>query len=352
MKTIALTGAAVGVVLLLAVAVGLGVTGTHSPEATGPQVPRESVSGDSNACSGEARSEGFPLGPGPFDLALLANIQAESDPQKSSDAVQHAADSVPDAQLCSALNALVRNTNAAAVELCKVLARRWAETDLPAAVSWAEHFSGEAFQSEALRQVAIVWADRDLKGAAVWIAALPEACDKEAARISLAYEACRTEPLLALQLVIGSAPGPDRDGLLVHAVSQWAGADSRAAWEWASRVPDASLRDQLLASVAVASAEQDAEAAAGLVAGSLPAGPEQQRAAVAVAQRWARKSPRDAASWAVRFPDSVRAYAVQNVVTVWTDQDSEAATAWLQQLPQDSLQDFGVTPGGHPAGGP
>jgi hypothetical protein len=348
MKAIAVAGLAMGMVLVLAVAVGLGLTGTGTPVADAPQAAREMLRSNAKlACSVEA-SPRVPA----VVISLLAMIEAVTDPENGSDVIQRAADSVPDSHLCLALNALVRSTNAAAPELCKVLTRRWAETDLSTAVLWAEHFSGQAFQSEALRQVAIVWANRDLKAAADWIAAMPDECDKEAARISVGYEACRTQPLVALQLAIESAPGPDRDGLLVHAISQWADADSRAAWEWASRVPDSCLRDHLLAAVAVAAAEQDGASAAGLVASSLPTGPQQERAAVAVAQRWARKSPREAASWVVRFPDSVRASAVQNVVTLWTDQDSEAAAAWVQQLPEDSRRDFGLTGAGHPAGAP
>jgi hypothetical protein len=61
--------------------------------------------------------------------------------------------------------------------------------------------------------------------------------------------------------------------------------------------------------------------------------------AVAIVQRWAQKSPLDTASWVTQFPDSpARDAAVQNLVSLWTAQDSQAALTWLQKLPEGNLQ--------------
>jgi hypothetical protein len=100
----------------------------------------------------------------------------------------------------------------------------------------------------------------------------------------------------------------------------------------------------LLASGAVAGAEQDGAAAANLAATALDAGEDQERAAVAIVQRWAQKSPRAAATWVEHFPDTpARDASAQNLVALWTVQDSKAAAAWLRGLPEGSLRESGST---------
>jgi hypothetical protein len=79
------------------------------------------------------------------------------------------------------------------------------------------------------------------------------------------------------------------------------------------------------------------------VARSLPAGVEQDRAVVATIQRWAERSPRDAAGWLIQLPETpARDAAAQNLVMLWALEDKDAARDWLQQLPQGSLRTAGL----------
>jgi hypothetical protein len=196
----------------------------------------------------------------------------------------------------------------------------------------------------ALEQIAIVWANTDLAAASSWVEALPDGDARQAAALNLAYEAARSEPVKALEVASGLAATPARDDLLVHAISQWGGADAAAAAAWAVSVPDLSLRQRLLAGVAVASAAQDGAAAAALAVNSLVAGEEQDRTVVSIVQRWAQNSPQAAASWVSQFPDSpLREAAVQNLLSRWTAQDAEAAGNWLRELPAGPLRDLGIT---------
>jgi hypothetical protein len=103
------------------------------------------------------------------------------------------------------------------------------------------------------------------------------------------------------------------------------------------------LQQKLLGAVAVAVADQSGPAAAALAAKSLGSGIEQDRTVVAVVQRWAEKSPREAAGWLVQFPDTpARDAAVQNLVELWALQDAEAPRTWLQQLPPGGLRTAGL----------
>jgi hypothetical protein len=135
-------------------------------------------------------------------------------------------------------------------------------------------------------------------------------------------------------------PTPERDDLLVHAISQWPGTDSPAAAAWAMAVLDPSLRQRLVGAVAVASAEQDGAGAANLIANALAPGDEQDRTAVSIVQRWAQSSPRTAASWVSQFPDTLsRNAAVQQLLAFWIPQDAEAAAQWLRGLSTGSLRE-------------
>ncbi len=109
------------------------------------------------------------------------------------------------------------------------------------------------------------------------------------------------------------------------------------------KVLDPSLRQRLVAAVAVAWAEQDGAAAATLAASALEAGDEQDRAAVSIVQRWAQHSPQAAASWVSQLPDAPsRDAAVQNLLPLWIAQDTEAAGNWLRELPAGPLRDSGI----------
>jgi len=126
--------------------------------------------------------------------------------------------------------------------------------------------------------------------------------------------------------------------LLAHAVSQWASVEGKAAAEWAQRDPDPLLRHRLLGAIAVGFAKQDPGAAAALVAAGLPAGREQDCAAVAIVQRWAQQAPEDAARWVAQFADTPsRTAAAENLAALWAARDESQARALLRLCQQAKL---------------
>jgi hypothetical protein len=135
---------------------------------------------------------------------------------------------------------------------------------------------------------------------------------------------------------------PERDTLLIHAISQWAEVDPVTATAWAEAVPEVELRQRLVAATSVALANQNGAAAAKLAVNVLRPGEDQDRAVVAIVQRWAENSPRTAADWVAQFPDtSVQQLAVQNLVALWTAQDPIGPVNWLRGLPETSLRRAG-----------
>lgn len=279
----------------------------------------------------------------PIHALLLAAVEAETDSVRRGEALERAVELVSDGELPAMLDSLARDVSPEAAELRQLLVHRWAETNAPAAAAWATQLPEGSARRAALEQVAITWANADLPATAGWVRTLPEGDSKLAATLGLAYEAARTEPVMAIELASTSPPTRERDDLLVHSVSQWAGADSAAAAAWAASVPDPSLRQHLLAAVAVASAEQDGAAAATLAVDGLVAGEEQDRTVVSIVQRWVQNSPQAAASWVSQFPDNPSCEpAVQNLLALWTAQDPEAAGNWLRGLPAGPLRDHGI----------
>ena len=279
----------------------------------------------------------------PAHTIPLATIEAETDSDRRSEALDRAVESVSDADLPATLDALVLDASPGAAELRQLLVRRWAESDAPAAAAWTSQLPEGSLRRAALEQVAIAWANTALPAAAAWVQALPESDSKQAATLGLAYEASRTDPVAALELASILPATRERDDLLVHAVSQWPGTDSANAAAWAMNVSDPGLRQRLVAAVAVASAEQDGAVAASLAVNGLVAGDEQDRTAVSIVQRWAQNSPQAAAAWVAQFPDiPSRDAAVQNLLALWIAQDVEAAGNWLRELPAGSLRDAGT----------
>jgi len=227
-------------------------------------------------------------------------------------------------------------------ELRQLVVRRWAEVDGAAAARWVGKLPSGAGRRLALKQVAIAWANQDLGAATQWVEGMAAGAERDGVTLDVGYEAARRAPKAALALAGELEPSRERNDLLVHALSQWAAADAGEAVAWAERVSDAELRQELVATVAVAVAEENGAAAAELVARSLEAGEEQDRAAVSIVQRWAYEAPEGAAAWVAQFPDTAaRTAALRSLVEIWTEQNSEAAAQWLAGLPEGPLRELG-----------
>lgn len=275
------------------------------------------------------------------ELAPLNSSETGSSPRtRSDDELQLAVESIAVADIPAALAALATKSGADAVEMRTLLVRRWAENDPAAAAKWATQLPAGELRPTALEHVATVWGELDLAAATTWLRDLPEGEEKQMATTSIAYEAARSNPVLALELACQLPPALGRDELLVFAVSQWGAENFPAAVEWTGRIADAGLREEMLSAIAVAAASADAPAAATMVASALAPGAAQARAAVAITQRWTQTAPEEAAAWVAQFPDvPLRAVAVENLVGLWGRNDSQAVASWVNDLPAGSLRD-------------
>jgi hypothetical protein len=270
-------------------------------------------------------------------------MEIETDTNRRSELLDQAVESIPIVQLPVVLDSLMELDSPSAVEARERLIRRWAETETPVAAAWATQLSEGPARSAALEQIAAAWGETDLAGAVAWIDTLPAGASRQAATLVTAYEAARTDPFTALEISHSLEPSAERDDLLVHALGQWAGSDFATAADWAGKVSDPTLRARLLIAAATASAEHAPAPAATLVAIDIDAGEVQDRASVALVQRWAQSAPQDAAAWVLQFSEGpARNAATQNLVAQWTSQDAEAAGQWLDELPEGMLRTVGL----------
>ena len=189
---------------------------------------------------------------------------------------------------------------------------------------------------------AAAWAESDLRGALDWAVGATSRVETLQPVLAVSEVAARTEPVAAIDIAAGLAPSPVRDQALAHAVSQWADTQPEEAAQWAAQVQDPELRNELLAAVAVASAEEHPEFAGELAVTNLTAGPVQNNAIVSVVQRWVQRAPEDAAAWVSNFPEGpVRSAATENLFEIWTAQDRSGAEHYVDQMPQGWLREAG-----------
>jgi hypothetical protein len=93
---------------------------------------------------------------------------------------------------------------------------------------------------------------------------------------------------------------------------------------------------------AVRLAQSSPEEAARFVA-ALPAGEEQNKAALAVIDHWVGADPAAAATWASQFPEgSLRVQAVSLAARQWGLRDCNATAGWLETLPTGSSRDAAI----------
>lgn len=272
--------------------------------------------------------------------ALLHEMEQAEAPELQDEVLEHALASVKRVDLRETLEQLAAVEGETARQLREGLVRRWAQLDPKAAAHWAAGLRSPLLISEAVPQIAVAWAQTDFSSTWSWANSLPDAEARQSAQLCAAYEESRFEPEQALQAASNLPQTVGRDNLLAFAASQWAAFDPNAALAWAKQAPDLNLRETLYANILTAFAAQDPSTAAGMVATGLRPGEAQDRAAVAIVQRWAQSSPSDAAGWISRFPEStLRQDSIQALLSIWAAQDAAAAAKWVSTLPGGPLRD-------------
>ncbi len=137
-----------------------------------------------------------------------------------------------------------------------------------------------------------------------------------------------------------SAESAEKTRLLQHFAMRHAELNPEEALAWAESLGSEKEISDAKGRIALVLAESDPERAAGILSESGVAGREFDVSAVQVLQRWAAKSPPEAAAWVVMFPaGQSREAGIKTVVSAWAKSDTRAAFTWLAALQDETIRD-------------
>jgi hypothetical protein len=197
-----------------------------------------------------------------------------------------------------------------------LLLRRWVELNPPSAISWVTQLDDLETAKQLTDVAAVAWSEQDLPAALTWVESLPADDKKFQALADVGYEVARVAPINALQIALQLPAGANTDGLLLHALAQYASADVAQSQQLALGLDPGPLRDRALALIATVQAKQAGPEAAAFAVQNIPPGPELDRAVMGVVQGWAQMDLAEATAWTQTFPpSSLRDQAWQNLAT-------------------------------------
>lgn len=166
----------------------------------------------------------------------------------------------------------------------------------------------------------------------------PAERDKAVAQV--AWDALELDPELAREAFDKLSPGsPERIRLIQHFAMQLAERSPDEALEWAAALGNELETSAACGRIALVISATDPERAGHLLSESGLEGREFDVAVVQVLQRWAAKSPPDAAAWVVLFPPGkAREAGLKTTVSQWARNDAAAAFSWMTGLTDQAVR--------------
>jgi len=221
--------------------------------------------------------------------------------------LQAFAESLPPADLPDAVRELQefqkQNPTESGRELQSRLIRRWAENDVRMAAGWTTQMPAGSDRQEALANIASVWARQNFSEAATWAGQLADDNERPSVLMNVANEAVYTDPQSALKLAATLPSDSTRNDLITRATEVWAAQAPEDALAWAKQISGEALREQVIAGIAMTWGGSDPVAAAKLALNSLAPGEFQNKAVIAILQRWTLTDAPGATAWVNQFPE-------------------------------------------------
>ena len=207
-----------------------------------------------------------------------------------------------------------------------------------AAASLSQAPAGRSF-NEAVVTVAGCWARTNAVKALAWIDGLPDNFNQEQARNAIRFIWVHSDPVAAAPHVEKMPPGGVKNALLENIGREWAAQDLQAALQWATHLTESFDRDIALSSVVEFWSDTE-PAAAGDYALAL-AGELRQRAAKAVAGRWATQDPKAALVWAMKTASpEIERSAAEQAMRLWAAMSPADAEQWVETLADSPERDM------------
>ncbi|MFD0893598.1 hypothetical protein KBB96_07365 [Luteolibacter ambystomatis] len=192
----------------------------------------------------------------------------------------------------------------------------------------------------ALQTMASSWGSSDAEAAMRWAASLP-AEERTKATLTLIPSMARNNPEAAANAIVPFLSDTSKNPNISNAVSQvssyWAAQDPTAATQWAASLPDGTIKDSTIQSIAYSWCGKDPDGAAKWI-DSMPDGKTRDNAVNAMISTTQQNDPATAYRWAESINDDQHRYsAVSNVISNWAGSDPAAAraAALKADLPQE-----------------
>ena len=164
--------------------------------------------------------------------------------------------------------------------------------------------------------------------------------ERDKALAVIAWDAIETDQEIAHEAFGKMSPGsPDKIRLIQHYAMRLAAQNIDEAIEWAETLENETEKSAALSHIAVAIAEINPIRAANLLADADMPGRDFEVAVVQVIQRWAAKTPAEAAAWVTMFhPSAARQAGINVIAGRWLPHDSAAAFAWMEKMTDATLR--------------
>ena len=253
------------------------------------------------------------------------------------------------------------------------LVQEWTTEDPQAAMRAIESLEDPRLRDELLYVGLHGWAEKEPRQAVNWVLARPRSQMRMQLLITGFSSFAAKEPSAAMDMAeeLSSA---ERQQVLPSMFAHWAGIDARSAAARAERVEDASLRGQVLSSVAMNWATNQPDEAlrwaaslpdvdsqpvmnmvvtqiassdparASVLVSQLSSGPERENTISNIVQSWAQWDPQAALTWISRMPASqVGPSAYSSLFAQWAMHDVDTAVSLASQLTDPGNRNAALT---------
>lgn len=220
----------------------------------------------------------------------------------------------------------------------------WAAEDSQAALLWLESNAQGLARLETLSSGVELWAERNPTDAALWIDGMANDGSKVAAAKTLAAKWVQTQPENASSWVAGLPVGPLRDEASGALTEAWIKVDPEAAFVWAFSEAEFSGNTAVLTSTIQTYTKQSPDAAEYLLRDMAQVIDDPAVLTSHVLAR-AEQDPAATAAWLSKMSPSDPIYSTKHardLMQVWAESDSIAASEWLSQQPAGDQRDDAV----------
>ena len=123
---------------------------------------------------------------------------------------------------------------------------RWAGFDPPGAIELAADLRLDPLEGALVPNLAQQWAERDITAARDWAARLPQGALRDQVRARLVYVLGQAEPAEALRLAEKISAASEREEAVLSVLHPWARGHPAPALAWVRGLPDGPLRSRAL----------------------------------------------------------------------------------------------------------